>query len=388
VEAPTPVKKKEKVIVISDTDSDDGEPKDEEYSNVVSNLQDDNSQLISQTVAQNLDRFFENIPPLCSTERFSFVKKPQNQPYNDDHAEKMDKSNEKEKMNEILEEKDEVSATDEESFNQPNVHKDQEHVEISESSAEEDEQKTPVQPSPVSVATTEPKTDLIPSNNVLSEEILHTPVSCHSNVINISAKIKINIQVSYRGGSTTSASTVASTSSDSDGDDGGRSKVPNKKKGNKVQSSTHHSYNKKIHISMDDANEQPGTSGKKRQPPKSRRRSSNVSLAKTPVSSTKRRNTPQLAGSNHSKVHKELANVRQQEEQKRNLTNIVPQSNQNLFEESDAEEIIDEDMEAMLDEVYGNEWRTPAMLKTCASVKKSMPKHNVTTNPDFSLCKY
>jgi hypothetical protein len=95
---------------------------------------------------------------------------------------------------------------------------------------------------------------------------------------------------------------VASTSSDSDDD--GKSKV---------QSSEHHSCHNKLHVSIDDASETPGTSGKKRPPPKTSRKS-NVSL---------------------------------------------PQSNQNLFEEL---EEIGEDME-MLDEVYENEHETPAMLK-------------------------
>jgi hypothetical protein len=118
--------------------------------------------------------------------------------------------------------------------------------------------------------------------------------------------------------------------------------VPKKKNGNKVQSSTHHSFHKKLHISIEDASETPKTS-----------RKSNVSLAKAPVSSTK------------------LANEREQEKQKRNPTKMVPQNNQNLFEEL---EEISEDMEAMLDEVYKNEHKTPAMMKTCALVKKSMLK--------------
>jgi hypothetical protein len=295
--SPTPKNKKIKIIVISDTDSDDEEPSLQEI-----------SQLFDQTVAQNLNRYFE---------RYSCEKYPQNQPDNVDHAKKMDKSNEKEKTNGMLEEKDEVSATDEESFNQPNVHKLQEHVEIIESSAEEDEQRTPVP-----FATTEPNTDLIPS--VMDVEVLNTPVN--------------KIQVQLRRGSTTSESTTANTSSDSD-DDGKLNVL--KMKGTKV-----------------------------RHPPKSRRRTFNASLAKTPVPSTKRRNTPQLTGSRSSKVHKE-----------RNPTNT-------MFEKSDEEEIIDEDMEAMLDEVYGNEWRTPALLKTCVSVRKLMPNRNVTTDPGFRSCKY
>ena len=70
---------------------------------------------------------------------------------------------------------------------------------------------------------------------------------------------------------------------------------------------------------------------------------------------------------------------------KNNCNNFKKNTAKQSIEAEKNDDIINEDMEKILNDVYGQAWKTPAMLKKCTSRTKDQPVND--DSHDFSLCK-